>query len=275
MSYGHDLRDVYRQAGLYAARILKGEKPADLPVVQPTKTHHQSQDRQRTRPHHPGNAAGHRRRGDSMKRREFIAGFGAVALPLRAAAQQPSNAVARVGILLANSEGELEVQTRNAAFREALNKLGWVDGRTRRIDYRWGATSLESARTYAAQLVNLAPNVMLGTNSLCAEALRRETRTIPIVFVNVSDPLSSGLVDSMARPGTNVTGFALYEFSIGGKLLQMLVGAAPSVKRVLVILSPENAGAAGRRMTHAPVKLFDRLRLRTSNSNRHCSARSW
>jgi putative ABC transport system substrate-binding protein len=180
-----------------------------------------------------------------MKRREFIAGFGAVALPLRAAAQQPSNAVARVGILLANSEGELEVQTRNAAFREALNKLGWADGRTLRIDYRWGATSLESARTYAAQLVNLAPNVMLGTNSLCAEALRRETRTIPIVFVNVSDPLSSGLVDSMARPGTNVTGFALYEFSIGGKWLQMLVGAAPSIKRVLVILSPENAGAAG------------------------------
>jgi putative tryptophan/tyrosine transport system substrate-binding protein len=180
-----------------------------------------------------------------MKRREFIAGCGAVALPLRAAAQQPSNAVARVGILLANSEGELEVQTRNAAFREALNKLGWADGRTLRIDYRWGATSLESARTYAAQLVNLAPNVMLGTNSLCAEALRRETRTIPIVFVNVSDPLSSGLVDSMARPGTNVTGFALYEFSIGGKWLQMLVGAAPSIKRVLVILSPENAGAAG------------------------------
>jgi putative tryptophan/tyrosine transport system substrate-binding protein len=101
-----------------------------------------------------------------VKRREFIAGLGnAVAWPLAARAQQPSNAVPRVGILLANSEGELEVQTRNAAFREALNKLGWADGRTLRIDYRWGATSLESARTYAAQLVNLAPNVILGTNT--------------------------------------------------------------------------------------------------------------
>jgi putative tryptophan/tyrosine transport system substrate-binding protein len=116
---------------------------------------------------------------------------------------------------------------------------------TLRIDYRWGATGLERSRTYATELVNLAPNVILGTNSLCAEALRRETRTIPIVFVNVSDPLSSGLVDSMARPSANVTGFANYEFSIGGKWLEMLIEVAPSIKRVLVILSPENAGAAG------------------------------
>lgn len=179
-----------------------------------------------------------------MRRREFITlvGGAAASWPRFARAQQPSNAVPRVGILLPNSEGEPEARTRNAAFGEALNKLGWADGRTLRIDYRWGATSLESARTCAAQLVNLAPNVILGTNSLCAEALRRETRTIPIVFVNVSDPLSSGLVDSMARPSANVTGFANYEFSIGGKWLEMLVGAAPSIKRVLVILSPENAG---------------------------------
>jgi putative ABC transport system substrate-binding protein len=194
-----------------------------------------------------------------VNRREFITVLGGatVAWPLAARAQQPSDRVLHVGILLPNSEGEPEVQTRNAAFREALNKLGWADGRNLRIDYRWGATGLERARTYAAELVNLAPNVILGTNSLCAEALRRETRTIPIVFVNVSDPLSSGLVDSMARPSANVTGFANYEFSIGGKWLEMLIEVAPSIKRVLVILSPENAGAAGlQQAIHAAAPAF-------------------
>src|SRR5271169_5042942 len=96
---------------------------------------------------------------------------GAVAWPLAARAQQSSDRVLHVGILLPNSEGEPEAQARNAAFREALNKLGWADGRNLRIDYRWGATGLERARTYASELVNLAPNVILGTNSLCAEAL--------------------------------------------------------------------------------------------------------
>jgi putative tryptophan/tyrosine transport system substrate-binding protein len=195
-----------------------------------------------------------------MRRREFIAGLGAAAAwPLSARAQQqPSDRVRHVGILLPNSEGEPQAQTRNAAFREALNKLGWADGRNLRIDYRWGATSLERARTYAAELVNLAPNVILGANSLCAEALRRKTRTIPIVFVNVSDPLSSGLVDSMARPSANVTGFANYEFSIGGKWLEMLIGTAPSIKRVLVILSPENVGGAGlQQAINAAAPAFD------------------
>src|SRR5712691_7253625 len=155
-------------------------------------------------------------RGDAMRRREFIKllGGAAMAWPLAARAQQPGRR-ARVGYLVSNPEGE--VQARTAAFREALEKLGWADGRNIRIDYRWGANSPERVRAAAAELVGLAPNVILAQGSSISEALRRATRTIPIVFVGASDPVSSGLVDSMARPGGNLTGFTNFEFPIGGK----------------------------------------------------------
>jgi putative ABC transport system substrate-binding protein len=184
-------------------------------------------------------------RRETMRRREFITLLGGAAAtwPLAAHAQQPGR-MARVGYLVSNSEGD--AGARNAAFREALEKLGWTDGRNIRIDYRWGVTSPERVRATAAELVGLAPNVILAQGSPISEALRRETRTIPIVFVSVTDPLGSGLVDSMAHPGGNLTGFVNYEFAIGGKWLQLLKEVAPGIKRVLVIVAPGgNIGSQG------------------------------
>jgi putative ABC transport system substrate-binding protein len=180
-----------------------------------------------------------------MRRREFIALIGgAAAWPLAAGAQQ-ANRTSRIGMLLPGTDGEVQAQARNAAFRQALDQLGWTAGRNVQIDYGWEASNMERARRLAAELIRLKPSILLGANSLCADALRRETRSIPIVAVNVTDPVSSGLVDSMARPGANVTGFANYEFSIGGKWLGMLKEAAAGVKRVLVIFAPGNVGSAG------------------------------
>jgi putative ABC transport system substrate-binding protein len=181
-----------------------------------------------------------------LKRREFITLLGAAAAgwPLASGAQQ-ANRTSRIGMLLPGADGEVQAQARNAVFRQALVQLGWTAGRNVQIDYGWEASNMERARRLAAELIRLEPSILLGANSLCADALRRETRSIPIVFVNATDPVSSGLVDSMARPGANVTGFANYEFSIGGKWLGTLKEAAAGVKRVLVIFAPDNVGAAG------------------------------
>jgi putative ABC transport system substrate-binding protein len=158
-----------------------------------------------------------------MRRREFIAllGSATVAVPIAARAQQPGQ-LFRLGYLSSNSEDEQQAQSYRIAFHEALGSLGWAEGRTIRIDYRWGAATPERARAYAEELVTLKPNALLATNSTCSEALQKTTKTVPIVFTNVSDPLGSGLVDSMAHPGGNVTGFTNYEFNIGGKWLEIL-----------------------------------------------------
>src|SRR5437016_4854316 len=171
-----------------------------------------------------------------MKRREFftLLSSAVAAWPLATRAQQGSQ-MPRVGYIISASEGDAEAQARRAAFVDALRKLGWVDGRNIRIDYRWGAI-VGRQRAAAAELVRLAPNVILAAGNGIAEALRQETRIIPIVFTDAPDPLSSGLVDSLARPGGNVTGFTSYDLPMGGKWLQMLKEVAPGIKRVLVIL---------------------------------------
>jgi putative tryptophan/tyrosine transport system substrate-binding protein len=151
----------------------------------------------------------------------------------------------RVGYLVPSSEGDAEAQARHAAFRDGLEKLGWVDGRNIRIEYRWGAIGPERTQAAAAELVKLAPNVILANGSDLSEALARETRTIPIVFVGASDPLTSGLVDSMAHPGGNLTGFTNFEFPMGGKWLDTLKAVAPDIKRVLVLLKLANTGNQG------------------------------
>jgi putative ABC transport system substrate-binding protein len=183
---------------------------------------------------------------EPLQRREFITllGGGAVAAwPVAATAQRPSR-IARIGYLVSSPQGE--AQTRTAAFREALEKLGWTDGRNIRIDYRWGVTGPDRARAAAAELVSLVPDVILAQGSTISEALRLETRTIPIVFVSVTDPLGSGLVDSLAHPGRNLTGFVNYEFSMGGKWLQLLKDIAPGMERVLSIVTPDrNIGSQG------------------------------
>jgi putative ABC transport system substrate-binding protein len=172
-------------------------------------------------------------------RRNFITLLGgAAAWPIAARAQQPAGGVPRLAIGIAGFETDREVQLRLAAFRAVLAKLGWVQDRNIRIDYAWGNTltgGFIPPAHLAAELVSLAPNVILSQANDDVKALLQETRTIPIVFAAAVDPLATGLVDSLAHPGGNVTGFTAYDYPIGGKWLEMLKEVAPGIKRVLVI----------------------------------------
>jgi putative ABC transport system substrate-binding protein len=179
-----------------------------------------------------------------MRRREFISllGGAAAAWPLAARAQQ---SLPRVVYVPSGFEDDPEQVARRAAFRTALERLGWVDGRNIRIDYRWGRIDPDHMRAVAAELASLMPSVIVESGSDMAEALKRETSKTPIVFVTVSDPVASGLVANMAQPGANITGFANYPWSIGPKWVQILKEVAPGIKRVLVILEVGNIGANG------------------------------
>jgi putative ABC transport system substrate-binding protein len=175
-----------------------------------------------------------------VKRREFITLLGgAAAWPLAARAQQRER-VRRVGVLVNLAEGDSEGQARVAAFREALGKLGWTEGRELQIDYRWFAGDPDRARAYAAELVKLKPDVIFAASSSSLAALQRETRSVPIVFAQVADPVAAGFVASMARPGGNITGFAQFEYAIGAKWLELLKQIAPQVIRVVIIYDPTN-----------------------------------
>jgi putative ABC transport system substrate-binding protein len=170
------------------------------------------------------------------RRREFIALLGGAAAtwPLAARAQQPDQ-VRRIGVLM-GAANDSEGQARARTFEQGLNRLGWMIGRNLRINYRWGARdNPQQARSYAAELIALAPNVVVTQGSQNSEALLKETRNIPIIFVEASDPMSSGLVSSMAHPAGNLTGFTNFEFSIGSKWLEILKEVALDIKRVLVL----------------------------------------
>ena len=176
-----------------------------------------------------------------MERREFIALVGgAAAWPLAARAQQP-NPVRRIGVLMGIAQSDSEGQARVLALRQGLDQLDLKEGQNINIEYRWGAGDGNKIRSYAAELVALAPEVILATNTPTVRALQQLTRTIPIVFVSVSDPVSDGFVASLSKPGGNVTGFSTYEPSMGGKWLQFLKAVAPDVVRVAVIFNPETA----------------------------------
>jgi putative ABC transport system substrate-binding protein len=164
--------------------------------------------------------------------------------PLAARAQQP--AMRRIGVLMNLASDDAEGQARLAAFHHGLQQLGWTVGRNVQIDYRWGAGDADRIRTFAAELIVLAPDVILSAGSPSAAALQQSTRTVPIVFVTVVDPVSSGFVDTLARPGGNITGFALYEYSISGKWLQLLKEIAPGVTRAGVIRDPALASGGGQ-----------------------------
>ena len=158
-----------------------------------------------------------------MKRREFIAGLGIVAAwPLAARAQQPDR-MQRVGVLMGVALDDPEGQARAEAFRKGLEGLGWIEGRNIQIDYRWSAGEADRARALSEELVQLSPNVILATASPLLVALKQETRTIPIVFLQVSDPVGQGFVESLSNPGGNVTGFTNFEFSMMGKWLELLI----------------------------------------------------
>jgi putative ABC transport system substrate-binding protein len=152
----------------------------------------------------------------------------------------------RIGVLMNLAADHPEAQARRAQFQQALQQLGWIDGANVRIDYRWAAEDVGRLRRYAAELVALAPDAILANATPSVAALQQTTRTVPIVFVNVTDPVGAGFVASLARPGRNVTGFLLFEYGIGAKWLELLKEIAPAVTRVGVIRDASNAGGIGQ-----------------------------
>jgi ABC-type uncharacterized transport system substrate-binding protein len=180
-----------------------------------------------------------------VNRRQFITLLGvAAAWPVVASAQSPDR-IRRVGVLSAFAESDPQTQANFTAFRQVLQKLGWTEGRNLGIEQRWGGADAERIRAFAIELVRLKPDVILVSTALALQPLLRETRSIPIVFAQMADPLGSGFVTSLARPGGNLTGFTVAEFSMFGKLLEVLKEVAPQVTRVAVILNPDQAPQAG------------------------------
>ena len=179
-----------------------------------------------------------------QKRREFITLLGgtAAAWPLVARAQP--DAMRRIGVLMGPAESDPQAQSEIAAFRQGLQKLGWT-GRNVRIAYRWAAGEVNRMRTSARELIALQPDAVLVVSTPAVAAMVNETRTIPIVFVRVADPLGDGFVNSMAKPGGNVTGFTVLEPSIASKWLQVLKQIAPAVARVTLMFNPATAPFRG------------------------------
>jgi putative ABC transport system substrate-binding protein len=181
-----------------------------------------------------------------MKRRAFISllGGAAMAWPLAARAQQPQK-MWRIGVLLPAVASDPEYQARVGAFMQALALLGWTDGRNVRIETRWGANDADRYRQYAAELVALAPDVIVAGTSNVVAALQRETRSVPIVFAQVIDPVGTGLVTGLARPGGNTTGFTVFEYGLSPKWLALLKEIAPRVTRAAVFRDPTVAAQIG------------------------------
>src|SRR5262249_7212596 len=182
-----------------------------------------------------------------MQRRQFIALLGGAATwPLAARAQQDQR-MRRLGVLSALAEDDPESVARRPAFEQALKALGWTNGSNLRVDYRWGAADdPDRARKYAAELVALAPDVILMSGTSVVAPLKQATRTIPIVFVQVIDPVGSGFVESLARPGGNITGFTQFEYSLGAKWVELLKEIAPHVTRAAVIRDPTRGYGIGQ-----------------------------
>jgi len=179
-----------------------------------------------------------------MRRRELLTLLGgAAAWPLVARAQQ--NGVRRIGVLMGWAESDPEAKADLAAFVQGLAQLGWAEGNNLRIDYRWANGDVDRMRMFAKELVDLRPDVILANTTPATAALQRETRTLPIVFVIVSDPVGAGLVASLARPGGNITGFINVEASLGGKWLELLQAIAPGVRRVAIMFNPDTAPGGG------------------------------
>jgi len=174
-----------------------------------------------------------------MRRREFMAALGwvAVARPSSGIAQQ----VRRIGALLAGATGDYRTQQNVKAFSEALAKAGWIESRNIHIEYRWSDGDVDKMQALAKELVGLQLEVIIGATTRVTDALRRETTTVPIVFVNVSDPIGSGFVASLARPGGNLTGFIDLEASLGGKWVELLNECAPAIGRIGLMFNPDTA----------------------------------
>ena len=183
-----------------------------------------------------------------MQRREFIVllgGSAAATWPMVARAQQPER-VRRIGVLSGLAANDPDTQALKAAFLQGLQQLGWTDGRNVRVDYRWAGGDADRIRKYAAELVALAPDVILSTGGTAVERLLQATRTVPIVFTIVPDPVGSGFVASLAHPGGNATGFVLFEYATSGKWPELLKQIAPSVTRAAVLWDPTIPAGIGQ-----------------------------
>src|SRR6516165_5093952 len=181
-----------------------------------------------------------------MQRRDFITllGGAAAALPLAARAQQ-SQQMRRIGVLTGWNETDREAQSNLAAFVQELQQLGWTDGRNMRIDYRWSNGDVDRMQVFAKELADSAPDAILAHTTPVTAALQQVTRTIPIVFVIVSDPVGEGFVAGLSHPGGNITGFIHTEGEFTGKLLELLSEIAPTVKRVAILFNPDTAPGRG------------------------------
>ena len=175
----------------------------------------------------------------NLRRRDFITAFAgsAMAWPLAAIAQQPKV----IAVLMGIAENDPEGQARIAAFRQGLHALKWEEGRNVHIDIRWGGGDASQIKAYASELVNLAPDVILATNTPTARTLKQATKSIPTVFAGLTDPIGDGIVESLSRPGGNITGFTSFNAETGGKWLELLKEISPATKRAVVIFNPKTA----------------------------------
>jgi len=182
-----------------------------------------------------------------MKRREFITLLGGAAFgwPLAARAQQRER-MRRVAVLMSVGADDAEGQSRVTAFAQGLQELGWSEGRNLRVEYRWAAGNADNIRKHAAELVAIKPDVIVGTGTPTVTSLAQATRTVPVVFVQVADPVGAGLVENLARPGGNMTGFTNFEYSLSGKWLELLKEIVPAVKRAAVLRDPNSAAGIGQ-----------------------------
>jgi putative ABC transport system substrate-binding protein len=179
-----------------------------------------------------------------MRRREFIAGLGgAVAWPLLARAQ-PGERIRRIGVMLGLPENDPEAKVIATALREGLQEAGWIEGHNIRTDYRWAVNNPERSRAAVKELLALSPDVIMPGTTQMMDAVRHANSSVPAIFVNVSDPVGTGFVESLARPGGNITGFTNFEYAMGEKWLQALKEIAPGVTRTAVIANPKNPNTA-------------------------------
>jgi putative ABC transport system substrate-binding protein len=182
-----------------------------------------------------------------MQRRGFLAilGSAVAAFPLTARSQQ-ADRMRRIGVLIGLAANDAQGQAALAALLQAFAQLGWVDGRNVKIDYRWGGGNADEARKYAAELVGLGPEVMMATGGASVGALLQASKTIPVVFANVPDPVGSGFVESLSRPGGSATGFVQFEYSLSGKWLELLKQIAPDVKNAAILWDPTIVAGIGQ-----------------------------
>jgi putative ABC transport system substrate-binding protein len=188
---------------------------------------------------------GRRMQFDSLRRRHFIAGIGAsAAWPMVALAQQPGR-LRRIGVLMSWDESDPEIKTFLSAFMQGLAELGWSDGGNVRMEVRWAGGNVDRLRMFAKELVDLQPDAILATSTPSTAALQQATRTIPIVFAGISDPVGAGFVASLSRPGGNLTGIINMEGAFAGKWLELLTEIAPGIKRAAIMFNPDTAPGGG------------------------------